>query len=57
MAIAPAVLALLGHRAWRLPRILDRVVPNVDIEGEALSRNAPASAPDATIPLLHIGRR
>ncbi|UYM05606.1 MMPL family transporter [Solicola gregarius] len=44
MAIAPAVLALLGHRAWWLPRILNRVLPNVDIEGEALSRQVPDSA-------------
>ncbi|MFF0159857.1 MMPL family transporter [Streptomyces sp. NPDC005263] len=44
MAIAPAVLALLGHRAWWLPRILNRVLPHVDIEGEALSGKAPASA-------------
>ncbi|MGC0376092.1 MMPL family transporter [Streptomyces sp. SAI-229] len=58
MAIAPAVLALLGHRAWWLPRILDRVLPNVDIEGEALSRRDPASAPlpDAAAP-LPAGRR
>ncbi|MEU8797747.1 MMPL family transporter [Spirillospora sp. NPDC048819] len=59
MAIVPAVLALLGHRAWWLPRILNRVLPNVDIEGEKLSRRVPASAtrPDAAAPLLHGGRR
>jgi RND superfamily putative drug exporter len=58
MAIAPAVLALLGHRAWWLPRILNRVLPNVDIEGEALSRHAPASATelDAAVPRLPVGR-
>lgn len=58
MAIAPAVLALLGHRAWWLPRILNRVLPNVDIEGEALSRHVPASAtePDVTVPRLPVGR-
>ncbi|WP_221351985.1 MMPL family transporter [Streptomyces beigongshangae] len=44
MTIAPAVLALLGHRAWWLPRILGRVLPDVDIEGEALDRRVPASA-------------
>jgi RND superfamily putative drug exporter len=43
MAIAPAVMALLGRRAWWIPRILDRVLPNMDVEGEALSR--PPSAP------------
>ncbi|MFF3845659.1 MMPL family transporter [Streptomyces sp. NPDC002328] len=36
MAIVPAVLALLGKKAWWLPRWLDRALPNVDIEGEAL---------------------
>ncbi|MFI8949713.1 MMPL family transporter [Streptomyces sp. NPDC053750] len=56
MAIAPAVLALLGHRAWWLPRILNRVLPNVDIEGEALSRHATAPRPDAAVPPLPVGR-
>lgn len=68
MAIAPAVLALLGHRAWWLPRILNRVLPNVDIEGEKLSRHVPASAtepiptgpnatgPNAVVPPLPVGR-
>ncbi|GAB2582470.1 MMPL family transporter [Streptomyces capparidis] len=51
MAIAPAVLALLGRRAWWLPRILDRVLPDVDIEGEALNRHAPAAATGAAAPL------
>ncbi|HWU07152.1 MAG TPA: MMPL family transporter [Streptomyces sp.] len=45
MAIVPAVLALLGDRAWRLPRWLDRFLPNVDIEGEALTRKH--TTPDA----------
>ncbi|MEU5607185.1 MMPL family transporter [Streptomyces sparsogenes] len=59
MAIAPAVLALLGHRAWWLPRTLNRVLPNVDIEGEALSRHVPASAAelDAAVPRLPAGRQ
>ncbi|GAA4096048.1 hypothetical protein GCM10022214_69360 [Actinomadura miaoliensis] len=45
---------LLGHRVWGLPRILKRVLPNVDIEGEKLSRLVPAAAtePDATVPQL-----
>ncbi|MBQ1071772.1 MMPL family transporter [Micromonospora sp. C31] len=36
MTIVPAVMSLLGKRAWWLPRWLDRAVPNVDIEGEGL---------------------
>jgi len=37
MTLVPAVMALLGHSAWKLPRRLDRVVPEVDIEGEQLA--------------------
>lgn len=36
MTLVPAVLALLGPRAWWLPRWLDRRMPVLDIEGEAL---------------------
>ncbi|MDH6216612.1 MMPL family transporter [Streptomyces pseudovenezuelae] len=38
MTIVPAVMALLGHRAWALPGWLDRIMPNVDVEGENLRR-------------------
>jgi RND superfamily putative drug exporter len=44
MTFVPAVLALLGRRAWALPPRLDRLLPNVDIEGERLSH---ARKPDA----------
>ena len=40
MAFVPAVLALLGKRAWWLPAWLDRLLPRVDIEGEALTKQA-----------------
>jgi len=36
MTVVPAVLALLGDRAWGLPGWLDRVVPQVDVEGSSL---------------------
>ncbi|KOU36411.1 membrane protein [Streptomyces sp. WM6378] len=42
MAIVPAVLALLGAKAWWLPRWLDRVLPNVDVEGEGLRKQEAA---------------
>ncbi|MGW1780870.1 MMPL family transporter [Streptomyces sp. NPDC002143] len=42
MAIVPAVLSLLGDRAWRLPRWLDRLLPSIDVEGEAITRKHPA---------------
>ncbi|GAA3603694.1 MMPL family transporter [Marihabitans asiaticum] len=34
----PAVMYLMGDRAWWLPRWLDRVLPDVDVEGESLAR-------------------
>jgi putative drug exporter of the RND superfamily len=34
------VLALLGDKAWWLPTWLDRILPRVDVEGEALTRGA-----------------
>ena len=36
MTLVPAVLALLGRHAWRLPGALHRRLPDLDIEGEQL---------------------
>ncbi len=38
MTLTPAVLSLLGEKAWWLPRWLDRALPNVDVEGAKLER-------------------
>lgn len=38
MTLVPAVLALLGDRAWWMPRWLSRVLPSFDVEGEGLAR-------------------
>ncbi len=38
MTLVPAVLTLIGDRAWRLPSWLERYVPVVDVEGEVLTR-------------------
>jgi RND superfamily putative drug exporter len=38
MALIPALMFLLGEKAWYLPRWLDRLLPHVDVEGEALDR-------------------
>ncbi|MBD9727243.1 MMPL family transporter [Streptomyces caniscabiei] len=43
MAIVPAVLALLGDKAWWLPKWLDRALPNVDVEGEGLRAHEDAA--------------
>ncbi|OLZ62518.1 transporter [Streptomyces sp. IMTB 2501] len=42
MTLVPAVLALVGRAGWWLPKWLDRLLPDLDIEGERL---APATAP------------
>lgn len=39
MTLVPAVLQLLGGRAWTFPAFLERVLPIVDIEGESLSKH------------------
>ncbi|MEU2208488.1 MMPL family transporter [Streptomyces hygroscopicus] len=36
MTLVPAVLALVGNGAWWLPRWLDRLLPNLDMEGTKL---------------------
>ena len=48
MTIVPAVMTLLGKAAWWLPRWLDRILPDVDVEGEKLRHqldDAPAEPP------------
>ncbi|ALJ18676.1 MMPL family transporter [Microbacterium sp. No. 7] len=47
MLIVPAAMHLVGEKAWWLPRWLDRMLPNVDIEGAALERSHPVHAPVA----------
>ncbi|MET7681873.1 MMPL family transporter [Streptomyces sp. NPDC005423] len=54
MAIVPAVLALLGKRAWWLPKWLDRVLPNVDVEGEGLRGSASGTGPDEDRQLVRV---
>lgn len=41
MVIIPSIMHLLGESAWWLPRWLDRLLPNVDVEGSALEREHP----------------
>ena len=37
MTLVPAVMALLGERAWRLPAWLERRLPSIDVEGVGLA--------------------
>ncbi|WP_431046420.1 MMPL family transporter [Streptomyces sp. P1-3] len=55
MAIVPALLALLDGKAWWLPKWLDRILPDVDVEGARLSE--PPRTPAAPgLPLTSAGR-
>jgi putative drug exporter of the RND superfamily len=45
MVVAPAVMALLGDRAWGLPGWLDRLLPRISLEGE---ERQPAEEPLVT---------
>lgn len=38
MTFVPAVMQLLGDRAWAMPAWLDRVLPSFDVEGERLGQ-------------------
>ncbi|MDR2321653.1 MAG: MMPL family transporter [Microbacterium sp.] len=38
MTLIPALMAILGERAWEIPAWLERILPSVDIEGEAVER-------------------
>jgi RND superfamily putative drug exporter len=36
MVLIPSLMYLMGEKAWWLPRWLDRLLPNVDVEGDSL---------------------
>ncbi len=38
MVLIPGLMYLMGEKAWYLPAWLDRLLPNVDVEGEKLER-------------------
>lgn len=47
MLLVPAVMHLLGPAAWYMPKWLDRLLPNVDIEGARLGQlDVPARTAD-----------
>ena len=50
MVIAPAVVTLLGDRAWWLPSWLDRVLPNISLEGRKEPLDAELDLRDAPAP-------
>lgn len=49
LLIVPGVVTLLGERAWWMPRWLDRVLPNISLDGHetVVGTSASSSAPAA----------
>jgi RND superfamily putative drug exporter len=45
MAIIPAIMAIIGRGSWWIPKWLDRILPNVDVEGEKLREHLDQDAP------------
>ena len=48
MTLTPALMHLLGESAWWMPRWLDRLLPDLDVEGtalEAMVTDRPSTAP------------
>lgn len=43
MLLIPATMHLLGKYAWWFPKWLDRIIPNIDVEGAALERKIDTS--------------
>ena len=48
MFIVPSLMHLAGDWAWWLPKWLDRIIPNVDVEGASLERRHPHVASEHT---------
>ena len=40
LILVPAIMTILGKSAWWLPKWLDRILPNVDVEGSSLELKA-----------------
>ncbi|WP_458686939.1 MMPL family transporter [Nocardia tengchongensis] len=45
MILIPSLLALLGDSAWWIPKWLDRILPDIDVEGAKLAELKQSSAP------------
>lgn len=54
MTIVPAVMYLLGDKAWWLPRWLDRILPDMDVEGAQLRKESAESGPGTKEPELSV---
>jgi RND superfamily putative drug exporter len=46
MLLVPATMELLGDKNWWMPKWLDRILPNVDVEGHAQEGLSPEGDPE-----------
>ncbi|WP_067599112.1 MMPL family transporter [Nocardiopsis listeri] len=56
LLLVPALLHLCGPAAWYLPKWLDRILPDVDVEGAALERPQAPRALDGPAERVGAGR-
>ena len=55
MTLVPAVMAIVGERLWWIPAWLDRVLPDVDLEGERLTERLGARCPNGSPFVCDVG--
>ena len=51
MIVVPAVISLLGEKAWGLPRWLDKLVINFDVEGSAVRNRGVSTSVEEQVSL------
>lgn len=39
MTLVPAIMTIFGKSSWYLPKWLDRILPNIDVEGESVMKD------------------
>ena len=44
MTLIPAIMMIIGDKAWWMPKWLDRLVPQFDVEGANLAKHAPSES-------------
>jgi RND superfamily putative drug exporter len=50
MTLTPAIMHLLGDKAWYLPAWLERILPDVDVEGAKLEESVPPADSTENVP-------
>ncbi|GAA4374685.1 MMPL family transporter [Agromyces bauzanensis] len=49
MTFVPAIMSIVGDKAWWLPRWLDRILPDLDIEGDKLNQHLVAETARSSV--------